>query len=70
LIYLSLGMHHEGAGAHTASCESRFAVRHPRWEPYAPNWARADLCGGREVTCVPTAKDIYFRRLFLMSQFW
>jgi hypothetical protein len=23
-----------------------------------PNWARTDLCGGREVTRVPTAKVI------------
>jgi hypothetical protein len=32
---------------------SRSAVTHPRREPYAPNWARTDLCGGREVTRVP-----------------
>ena len=31
---------------------SRRAVTHPRW---CPNWARTDLCGGREVTRVPTA---------------
>jgi len=31
-------------------------VRHPRWEPYARIGARTDLCGGREVTRVPTAK--------------
>ena len=31
-------------------------VIHPRWEPYALiNGARTDLCGGREVTHVPTA---------------
>jgi hypothetical protein len=23
-----------------------------------PNWARTDLCGGREVTRVPTAKVV------------
>src|SRR3954471_4639790 len=36
----------------------------PKWRdapltkkaPYKPNWARTDLCGGREVTRVPTAK--------------
>ena len=33
----------------------RFAVRYPRWEPRAGNPACADLCGGREVTRVPTA---------------
>ena len=26
---------------------ARFAVRHPRWEPYARNRARTVLCGGR-----------------------
>ena len=33
----------------------RFAVRHPRWEPYARNAARTDLCGGRSAMSVPTA---------------
>jgi hypothetical protein len=27
-------------------------------EAVCPNWARTDLCGGREVTRVPTATDI------------
>jgi hypothetical protein len=35
---------------------SRRAVTHPRREKLCPNWARTDLCGGREVTRVPTAK--------------
>ena len=34
-----------------------FAVTHPRWEPYAGKAARTVLCGGREVTRVPTAKS-------------
>ena len=35
--------------------EQRFAVKHPRWEPYAGNPLGTDLCGGRAVTRVPTA---------------
>jgi hypothetical protein len=35
---------------------SRRAVTHPRWEPYARIGLVRDLCGGREVTRVPTAK--------------
>jgi hypothetical protein len=31
---------------------SRRAVTHPRWGAVCPNWARTDLCGGREVTRV------------------
>jgi hypothetical protein len=27
-----------------------------------PNWARTDLCGGREVTRVPTAKVKFWGR--------
>src|ERR1700738_3471107 len=30
----------------------------PRVRAVCPNWARTDLCGGREVTRVPTAKVI------------
>src|ERR1700676_4733350 len=36
--------------------ESRFAVRHPRWEPYARIGPVRICAGGREVTRVPTAK--------------
>ena len=32
-----------------------------------PNWARTDLCGGREVTRVPTAKDICSQRVFRLQ---
>src|ERR1700758_5690320 len=32
----------------------RFAVKYPRWEPYA-GVPHTDLCGGRTVTGVPTA---------------
>ena len=35
---------------------SRRAVTYPRWEPCARIRARTDLCRGREVTRVPTAK--------------
>jgi hypothetical protein len=35
---------------------SRRAVTHPRWEPYARIGLVRILCGGREVTRVPTAK--------------
>jgi hypothetical protein len=36
---------------------SRRAVTHPVGA-VCPNWARTDLCGGREVTRVPTAKVV------------
>src|SRR6202049_979233 len=50
-----------GAGAHT---EFRENITTCRYTPevgspiqaVCPNWARTDLCGGREVTRVPTAK--------------
>src|SRR6478736_3804516 len=35
----------------------RFAVTHPRWEPYAGKPLVRLCAGGREVTRVPTAKD-------------
>ena len=35
--------------------QQRFAVRHPRWEPYAGVPQRTVLCGGRPVMGVPTA---------------
>jgi RNA-directed DNA polymerase len=35
--------------------DKRFAVTHPRWEPYAGKAACTDLSGGHEVTRVPTA---------------
>ena len=35
---------------------SRRAVTYPEVGAVCPNWARTDLCGGREVTRVPTAK--------------
>ena len=35
--------------------QQRFAVRHPRWEPYAGKPARTVLCGGRSAMSVPTA---------------
>ena len=35
--------------------EQRFAVKHPRWEPYAGAPPRTDLCGGHPVMGVPTA---------------
>ena len=41
----------------------RFAVKHPRWEPYAGIAARTDLCGGRPVMGVPTAILTYIRIL-------
>ena len=34
----------------------RSAVYTPEVGAVCPNWARTDLCGGREVTRVPTAK--------------
>jgi len=34
----------------------RGAVYTPEVGAVCPNWARTDLCGGREVTRVPTAK--------------
>ena len=34
---------------------ARFAVRHPRREPYARNRVRTALCGGRSAMSVPTA---------------
>src|ERR1700675_1066657 len=36
----------------------RRSVYTPEVGAVCPNWARTDLCGGREVTRVPTAKDI------------
>ena len=36
----------------------RSAVYTPEVGAVCPNWARTDLCGGREVTRVPTAKVI------------
>src|SRR4030081_3610002 len=35
----------------------RFAVRHPRWEPYAGKAARPDLCGGCSAMSIPTATE-------------
>ena len=35
---------------------SRSAVYTPEVGAVCPNWARTDLCGGSEVTRVPTAK--------------
>ena len=47
-----------GAEAHTARCENIAKRRHaPEVGAVCPNWARTDLCGGREVTRVPTAND-------------
>src|SRR6266699_2436119 len=45
-----------GAEAHTARRENIAKRRHaPEVGAVCPNWARTDLCGGREVTRVPTA---------------
>src|SRR6202790_2833961 len=45
------------AEAHAARCEDIAKCRHtPEAGAVCPNWARTDLCGGREVTRVPTAK--------------
>jgi hypothetical protein len=41
---------------------SRRAVTHPRWEPYARIGLVRICAGGREVTRVPTAKDICSHR--------
>src|SRR5258707_7073606 len=47
-----------GAEAHTDFVRiSRRAVT-PEVGAVCPNWARTDLCGGREVTRVPTAKVV------------
>src|SRR5580700_9305197 len=60
-----------GAETHAEFRENITTRRHPsEVGAVCPNWARTDLCEGREVTRVPAAKSIYFRRLFLMSQFW
>ena len=46
-----------GAEAHTAFRENITTRRYtPEVGAVCPNWARTDLCGGREVTRVPTAK--------------
>ena len=46
-----------GAGAHTEFRENITTRRYiPEVGAVCPNWARTDLCGGREVTRVPTAK--------------
>src|SRR5665811_2405303 len=45
-----------GAGAHTARRENIVKSRQtPEVGAVCLNWARTDLCGGREVTRVPTA---------------
>jgi hypothetical protein len=45
-----------GAGAHTARRENIAKRRQtPEAGAVCLNWARTDLCGGREVTRVPTA---------------
>ena len=47
-----------GAEAHTARRENIAKRRHaPEVGAVCPNWARTDLCGGREVTRVPTANQ-------------
>jgi hypothetical protein len=46
---------------------TRRAVTYPRWEAVCPNWARTDLCGGREVTRVPTANLSFFPSVKLPS---
>ena len=44
------------AGAHAARCDDIAKCRYiPEAGAVCPNWARTDLCGGREVTRVPTA---------------
>src|SRR5438876_8587539 len=46
-----------GAEAHTEFRENITTRRYiPEVGAVCPNWARTDLCGGREVTRVPTAK--------------
>src|SRR5258707_7976614 len=46
-----------GAEAHTEFREDITTRRYtPEVGAVCPNWARTDLCGGREVTRVPTAK--------------
>ena len=40
----------------------RFAARHPRVGAGCLNWARPDLCRGRGVTRVPTAKTVRSQR--------
>ena len=46
-----------GAEAHTEFRENITTRRYtPKVGAVCPNWARTDLCGGREVTRVPTAK--------------
>src|SRR5580700_787877 len=48
-----------GAGAHTEFRENITTRRYiPKVGAVCPNWARTDLCGGREVTRVPTAKVV------------
>src|SRR5258708_3177214 len=54
-----------GAEAHVAFRENIPTRRYtPEVGAVCPNWARTDLCGGREVTRVPTAKNIYSHRAF------
>src|SRR6476620_7232641 len=49
----------KGAEAHTEFREDITTRRYtPEVGAVCPNWARTDLCGGREVTRVPTAKVI------------
>src|ERR1700726_2239858 len=53
-----------GAEAHTEFRENITTRRYiPEVGAACPNWARTDLCGGREVTRVPTAK-VAFRDRF------
>ena len=48
-----------GAEAHAEFRENITTSRYtPEVGAVCPNWARTDLCGGREVTRVPTAKVI------------
>src|SRR5271154_5149360 len=52
-----------GAGAHTARRENIAKRRQtPEVGAVCLNWARTDLCGGREVTRVPTAKVAGYRQ--------
>ena len=48
------------------SSVAREALRRqtPKVGAICPNWARMDLCGGREVTRVPTAINICSPRVF------
>ena len=49
-----------GAEAHTEFRENITTRRYtPEVGAVCPNWARTDLCGGREVTRVPTAKETW-----------